>query len=94
MAYLEKVFHPLIEHINSFKQGRTTDVFILLFSSTIAKPENAHKNILIETLLLTISNFPKLIPQLKWNSHQKATKALYVIEYESNLQTLRRKRHF
>lgn len=58
MAYLEKVFHPLIELIKSFKQGRTTCCFHQ------PKPENAHKNMLIETSLMTLSNFPKLIPQL------------------------------
>ena len=38
-----------------------------------------------------------ILPLLKWNSHQKATKALFGIEYESDLcvkAQLRQKRHF
>ena len=50
----------------------------------------------LQTLFL-ITKLSNSIILLKWNSRQKATEALFAIEYESNLRVkayLRRKRHF
>lgn len=43
------------------------------------------RRVILSSLILPTQQSPQKTAELKWNSHQKAIEALFVIEYELNL---------